>query len=165
MFIRDISREDDVVCGSDAPRRRPIMTYALWAVQGLLAIIFLFAGGMKLVLPLEVLTRQMPLPGLFVRFIGVAEVLGAIGLILPGLLRVWLGLTSVAAAGLVIIMIGAAVLTLAGGAVALALVPLVVGLLSAFVAYGRWRLVPHRGSAHSPLLLDLSISLPRFGVS
>jgi hypothetical protein len=141
------------------------MTYALWAVQGLLAIIFLFAGGMKLILPLEVLTRQMHLPGLFVRFIGVAEVLGAIGLILPGLLRVWLGLTSVAAAGLVIIMIGATVLTLAGGAVALALVPLVVGLLSAFVAYGRWRLVPHRGSAHSPLLLDLSISLPRFGVS
>ena len=114
------------------------MTYALWIVQVLLALMFLFAGGMKLVLPLEVLTEQMPLPGLFVRFIGVAEVLGAIGLILPGLLRIRPGLTPLAAAGLVIIMIGATVLTLAGGEVAMALIPLVVGLLSAFVAYGRW---------------------------
>ncbi len=135
------------------------MTYALWIVQGLLALIFLFAGGMKLVLPLEVLTKQMPLPGLFVRFIGLAEVLGAIGLILPGLLRIRPGLTPLAAAGLVIIMIGATVLTVAGGDVALALITLVVGLLSAFVAYGRWRLTPYRGptgsrnadSGHHPL--------------
>ena len=135
------------------------MTYALWIVQGLLALIFLFAGGMKLLLPLEALTQQMPLPGLFVRFIGVAEVLGAIGLILPGLLRIRPGLTPLAAAGLVLIMIGATVLTLAGGAVAPALIPLVVGFLSAFVAYGRWRLTPHRGptgsrnadSGHRPL--------------
>jgi uncharacterized membrane protein YphA (DoxX/SURF4 family) len=124
------------------------MTYALWIVQGLLALIFLFSGGMKLVLPLEELTAQTPLPGLFVRFIGVAEVLGAIGVILPGLLRIRPGLTPLAAAGLVIIMIGATVLTLAGGEVAPALIPLVVGLLSAFVAYGRWRLAPHRGSSH-----------------
>src|SRR5438309_6270191 len=116
------------------------MTYALWIVQGLLALLFLFAGGMKLVLPLEELTAQMPLPGLFLRFIGVAEVLGAIGLILPGVLRIRPGLTPLAAAGLVIIMIGATVLTLAGGAVALALIPMVVGVLAAFVAYGRWRL-------------------------
>jgi hypothetical protein len=114
--------------------------YALWIVQGLLAIIFLFSGGMKLVLPLEAMTGPIPVPGLFLRFIGVAEVLGAIGLILPGVLRIRPGLTPLAAAGLVIIMIGATVLTLAGGAVALALIPLVVGALAAFVAYGRWRL-------------------------
>jgi DoxX-like family len=120
------------------------MTYALWIVQGLLALIFLFAGGIKLVLPLEALTAQMPLPGLFMRCIGVAEVLGAIGLILPGLLRMRPGLTPLAAAGLMLIMIGATVLTLAGGAVTPALIPLGVGLLAAFVAYGRWRLVPHR---------------------
>ena len=118
------------------------MTYALWIVQGLLALTFLFAGGMKLVLPIEEMTKQMPLPlpGLFLRFIGVAEVVGAIGLILPGLLRIRPGLTPLAAAGLVIIMIGATVLTLAGGAVALALIPMVVGGLAAFIAYGRWRL-------------------------
>jgi hypothetical protein len=114
------------------------MNYALWIVQALLAAIFLFSGGMKLILPLEELTGQMPLPGLFVRFIGVAEVLGAIGLILPWLLRIRPGLTPLAAVGLVIIMIGATVLTLVGGDGALALIPLVVGLLSAFVAYGRW---------------------------
>jgi uncharacterized membrane protein YphA (DoxX/SURF4 family) len=122
------------------------MTYALWIVQGLLALLFLFAGGMKLVLPLDVLTsmgspNQIALPGWFVRFIGVVEVLGALGLILPGLLRIRPGLTPLAAAGLVIIMIGATVLTLAGGDVAPALIPLAVGLLSAFVAYGRWRFV------------------------
>src|SRR5436309_2834483 len=127
----------------------PIMTYTLWTVQGLLALLFLFAVGMKLILPLEALTKQMPLPGLFVRFIGVAEVLGAMGLILPGLLRIRPGLTPLAAAGLVIVMIGATVLTLASGAVAPALVPMVVGLLSAFVACGRWRLAPHRGPAGS----------------
>ena len=127
------------------------MTYALWIVQGLLALLFLFTGGIKLVLPIEVLTEGSPLPGLFVRFLGVAEVLGAIGLVLPGLLRIRPGLTPLAASGLVIIMIGAMVLALAGvvpgGGVAPVLIPLVVGLLSAFVAYGRWRLAPlGRGS-------------------
>ncbi len=123
------------------------MTYALWIVQGVLASVFLFAGGMKLILPLEKLAGPVPLPALFMRFIGVAEVLGAIGLILPGLLRIWPGLTQLAAAGLVIIMIGATALTLAGGDIVLALIPLVVGLLAAFVAYGRWRLAPLRGSS------------------
>ena len=122
------------------------MTYALWIIQGLLAALFLFAGGTKLILPIDVLTsmgspNQIALPGWFVRFIGVVEVLGALGLILPGLLRIRPGLTPLAAIGLVIIMVGATVITLAGGDVAPALIPLVVGLLSAFVAYGRWRLV------------------------
>ena len=122
------------------------MTYALWIIQGLLAALFLFGGGVKLVLPLEKLTEPMPvpLPGLFLRFIGVCEVLGGLGLLLPGLLRVRPGLTPLAAAGLVIIMIGATVITLVWSDVASALIPLVVGLLSAFVAYGRWRLAPHR---------------------
>src|SRR5215212_10809534 len=127
------------------------MTYVLWIIQVLLALLFLFAGGTKLVLPPDVLAsmgspNQVQLPGLFVRFIGVVEVLGALGLILPGLLRIRPGLTPLAAAGLVLVMIGAVVLTLAGvvpgGGVAPVLIPLVVGLLSAFVAYGRWRLAP-----------------------
>ena len=121
------------------------MTYVLWIVQVLLALLFLWAGGMKFAMPLEELTKQMPLPGPFLRFIGVAEVLGAIGLILPGLLRIRPGLTPLAAAGLVVIMIGATVTNLASGDVAMAPIPLVVGLLAAFVAYGRWRLAPLRG--------------------
>jgi uncharacterized membrane protein YphA (DoxX/SURF4 family) len=115
------------------------MTSALWIVQGLLALLFLFAGGMKLVMSIEDMTKEMPLPGPFLRFIGVAEVLGAIGLILPALLGIRPGLTPLAAAGLVIIMIGATVLTLASGGVAQALFPLVTGLLAAFVVYGRWQ--------------------------
>jgi len=96
------------------------------------------------------------LPGLFLRFLGVAEVLGAIGLILPGLLRIRPALTPLAAAGLVIIMIGATALTLAGGDVAAALIPLVVGLLAAFVAYGRWRLAPYRASSQPSVLRPAS---------
>jgi hypothetical protein len=118
------------------------MNYALWLVQGLLAALFLWAGGIKLVLPLEELTGPIPLPGLFLRFIGVCEVLGALGLILPGLLGIRPGLTPLAAAGLLIIMIGATVVTLMTGDVTMALIPLAVGLLTAFVAYCRWRLTP-----------------------
>ena|SRR5262249_6017282 len=116
---------------------QPMMTYTLWTVQGLLALLFLFAGGMKLALPVAELTKEMPLPGAFVRFIGVAEVLGAVGLILPGLLRIRQGLTPLAAAGLAIIMTGATVLTLAGGQIAAAPIPLVAGLLLVFVGYQR----------------------------
>jgi DoxX-like protein len=125
---------------------------ALWIVQVLLALLFLFGGGMKLVLPLEKLAGPVPLPGAFLRFIGVAEVLGALGLILPGLLRIRPGLTPLAAAGLVIIMIGATAIGLAVGDVAMTLIPLAVGLLAAFVAYGRWRLAPHRGSSDPSVL-------------
>lgn len=116
------------------------MNYALWIVQGLLALVFLFAGGMKLILPVEEMTQQIPFPGLFLRFVAVCEVLGAIGLILPGLTGIWPRLTSLAAAGLFLIMIGATAVTLAAGGIALALFPLVVGTLAGFVAYGRWRL-------------------------
>jgi hypothetical protein len=123
------------------------MNVALWIVQGLLAPLFLFAGGAKLVLPLDQMTGPVALPGWFLRFLGVAEVLGALGLILPGLLRIRPGLTPLAAAGLVIIMIGATVITLVGGMVAVALLNVVVVLLAAFVAYGRWRLAPYRDSS------------------
>jgi hypothetical protein len=88
--------------------------------------------------------KQMPipLPGWFLRFTGVVEVLGAIGLILPWLLRIRPGLTPLAAVGLVIVMIGATAYNLAAGDVASALITLVVGILAAFVAYGRWRRTP-----------------------
>ncbi len=120
------------------------MTYVLWIVQALLALVFLSAGTMKLVLPLDVLTAQTGLPGLFVRVVGVAEVLGGLGLILPGLLRIRPNLTPLAAAELVHVMIGATLVTLAvDGDAVLALLPLSVGVLTAFVAYGRWRLAPH----------------------
>lgn len=117
--------------------QRLIGNRVLWTIQALLAATFLFSGGMKLILPIQVLTAQMALPGLFVRFLGVAEVCGAIGLVLPGLLEIAEGLTPLAASGLLIIMTGATVLTIAAAGVAPALLPFVVGVLAAVVAYGR----------------------------
>jgi uncharacterized membrane protein YphA (DoxX/SURF4 family) len=113
------------------------MNRILWIAQALLAALFLFAGGMKLVLPIEMMTKQLPLPGWFLRATGTVEILGALGLILPGALRIAQGLTSLAAAGLVVVMIGATALTLRVGGGWSALFPAIVGLVAAFVAYGR----------------------------
>ena len=124
---------------------------ALWIVQGLLAALFLFAGGMKLITPVEVLSAMSPFPGEFIRFIGVCEVLGAVGLILPYALRILPGLTALAAAGLVVIMAGATVSTLAIGGGLLALPTLLFGLLAAFVAYGRRQPLPRTGLTRSAL--------------
>lgn len=129
----------------EAPPRRSTLNIVLWIVQVLLALLFIWAGGMKLVLPLEKLAGPVALPGALLRFIGVAELLGGLGLILPSLLRIRPGLTPLAAAGLVIIMIGAVIITLVGGGtggIGLAVIPGVTGLLAAFVAWGRWRLAP-----------------------
>jgi hypothetical protein len=110
----------------------------LWVVQGLLAALFLFAGVMKLVMSPEAMAGPVSLPIGFIRFIGVCETLGAIGLVLPGLLRIHAQLTPVAAAGLVIIMIGAVVISAAWMGVGAAILPLIVGVLAGSVAYGRW---------------------------
>ena len=121
------------------------MNRALWIVQGLLAALFLFGGTVKLMIPIEEMTAQMPLPGPFIQFIAVAEVLGGLGLVLPWALRILPGLTPLAASGLVIIMIGATTLTAAGvggGDAVSALFPGFVGLLCAFVAYGRFSSAP-----------------------
>jgi hypothetical protein len=96
-----------------------------------MAALFAFAGVMKLVPPSEALAAQSPLPVLFIRLIGVAEVLGAVGLILPAALRIRAELTPLAAACLAVIMAGAAVLTAATGALGGAVVPLSSGALSA----------------------------------
>jgi|SRR5215470_9035027 len=114
--------------------------YALWAIQGLLALVFLFAGGFKLLTPIEQMLQQMPIPlsGAMIRFIGTCEFLGAVGLILPGLLRMRPGLTPLAACGLVIIMIGATVYNVRVGTVGAAVFTVVLGILATFVAYGRW---------------------------
>jgi hypothetical protein len=122
--------------------KRPFITVTLWTLQVLLALLFLFAGGVKLVLAPDALKGPVELPIVFLRFIGIAEVLGAMGLILPGLLRIRPGLTPLAALGLMVIMIGATVTNLLGIGFGAALITLVVGLLAAFVAYGRWKVIP-----------------------
>lgn len=135
-------------------RRERIIHVALWTVQVLLALLFLFAGGMKLAAPPEALQGPIEFPLLFLRFIGVCEFAGGLGLILPGLLRIRTGLTPLAATGLVVIMIGATVTTVAGGMGAGAVVPAVTGVLAASVAYGRWTRVPLRAAPRRRLVLQ-----------
>lgn len=118
------------------------MNRLLWVVQALLALLFLFAGGTKLFMSAAKLTAQTPIPAGFLRFIGVMEILGGLGLVLPGMLRIRTALTPLAAVGLSIIMIGAVVVTIQTMGSALATLPFVTGALALFVAYGRWRLAP-----------------------
>lgn len=125
--------------GSSARSSRGANTL-LWVIQGLLAALFLFAGGTKLVLPIEKMTKDIHMPGLFLRFIGTCEILGAVGLILPWLTGIKRVLTPLAASGLVIIMTGATVITLRLG-VAQAVTPFVVGILLIVVAYARFQSV------------------------
>jgi uncharacterized membrane protein len=110
---------------------------ALWIAQGLLAVFFLFVGFMKLTAPAEMLATQFPLPAEFIRFIGICEMLGALGLVLPLALKIRPELTSLAAAGLTIIMIGATVVDFAVGYGAASLMPLVLGAIAALIAYSR----------------------------
>jgi len=131
------------------PTGKPIVNYALWTIQILLALAFLFAGVMKLLLPAEALKGPVPLPVLFLRFIGVCEALGAFGLILPGLFRIRTSLTPLAAAGLVIVMTGATVVNVVGGGITTGMITLVIGLLAAFVAYGRSQVAPLRERSRS----------------
>jgi uncharacterized membrane protein YphA (DoxX/SURF4 family) len=123
------------------------MNILLWIIQALLALMFLAAGGMKLWLPAEVLQSMGPpsqilFPGWFLKFIGLCEVLGALGLILPGIFRRQQYLTPLAAIGLTIIMIGAVIVTAMGPGFKFSIQPLITGLLCAFVAYARWKVRP-----------------------
>ena len=110
----------------------------LWIVQGLLAALFLFAGIMKLVTPGPALEQQAHMSATFLKFIGVCETLGGLGLVLPGIFRTRRELISIAALGLLIIMIGAVVITVKTSPATNAIFPAVTGVLCALVAYGRW---------------------------
>lgn len=125
----------------------------LWTVQALLALFFgLASGAPKLFLPPEMLALPIPLSDPFLKFIGVAEVLGALGLILPGVLRIQTGVTPVAAACLALVTACATVYQLMAGQPESAVFATVIGLIAAFVAYGRWRLAPLGGSSHRAVL-------------
>jgi len=112
----------------------------LWIVQGVLAAMFLLAGVPKLVMSAAQMAAPGPiqLPVLFIRGIGVCEILGAIGLILPGVTGIRPGLTPLGAAGLVIIMVGATVINIVDGPAAFAPVTAILGMLAATVVWGRW---------------------------
>jgi uncharacterized membrane protein YphA (DoxX/SURF4 family) len=122
------------------------MKYVLWVLQVLLGLAFVAAGFPKLIQPYAELAQQLAwvsdVPEVLVRFTGLAEVLGGVGLILPAATRILPWLTPVAAAGLALDMLLATLFHLVRGEVGGAVVPLLLGLLAALVAYGRWRIVP-----------------------
>lgn len=112
----------------------------LWTAQILVALLFLFAGSMKFIIPAAKMQQgPIALPIAFIHFIGICECLGALGLVLPGALRIRTWLTPLAAAGLTIIMIGATVITVVTMSVPAAILPAVVGVLTVTIARGRTR--------------------------
>ena len=121
--------------GASTNRRRTEVR--LWVTQGALAALFLFAGAGKLAMPAEELTRDSAFSAEFLRLIGTCEVLGAVGLILPWLIRVKPVLTPLAAAGLVVIMVGATVTVAVTMSPALALLDVAVGAAAFSVVAGR----------------------------
>ena len=135
-----------IASGRAAPRGNN----AVWTVQIVLALLFLFAGGMKLVMPAATLAQFTALPGAFMKFIGIAECSGALGLVLPGLTGIKRYLTPLAAVGLVTIMAGATTLMVTTGHVPGAAMPLVVGVLAATVARQRRSWIAREARAAEP---------------
>ena len=111
----------------------------LWVLQLLLAALFLFAGGAKLAMPAAQLAADSSLPAWFLRFIGVCEIAGGLGLILPWALGIRPALTPLAAACLAAIMAGAVIVSALEVGLLTALFPLVTGILVSIVARERWR--------------------------
>ncbi|MCX6045550.1 MAG: DoxX family protein [Chloroflexi bacterium] len=119
------------------------MKIFLWVLQVLLAAAFAAHGWLFLSPPAELLvTMNSMLPTWFRLFLGLAEVLAAIGLILPGLTRILPGLIPLAAAGLMIVMASASVLHVTRGEISSAITTAVLFILVTFVAYMRWKVTP-----------------------
>ena len=122
------------------------MNVVLWIVQALLAAVYVMVGSMKAVRPLEALSKRIAwvraLPAGFVRFIGIAEVLGAIGLILPMVTNIVPWLTVAAAAGLVLLQVCAIIFHVFRHETRMLLGNIVLLLLAAFVLVGRVAIVP-----------------------
>ena len=123
--------------------RRRLLGAALWTAQVLLAALFGMAGTMKLTTPLAQLAAKLPwtaeVPALLVRFIGAAELAGALGLLLPALTRIRPRLTPWAAVGLATIMLLASLFHLARGEASVIGMNFAFGAVALFVAWGRFR--------------------------
>lgn len=118
----------------------------LWVAQVLLAVAFGMAGAMKAFTPIGELAGSLPwvseVPAALVRFIGASELAAALGLVLPAATRIRPGLTVLAAGGLVLVMVLAAIFHLMRGEAGALPVNVLLGGLAAFVAWGRARKAP-----------------------
>jgi uncharacterized membrane protein YphA (DoxX/SURF4 family) len=118
----------------------------LWLAQVLLAVVFAMTGFMKLTISPAELAQTMPaglsLPLTLIRFIGFAEVAGAIGLILPSVTRILPVLTPVAAGALALVMALAGILHASRNEIASLGVVLVLGAIAVFVSWGRTTRAP-----------------------
>jgi putative oxidoreductase len=131
---------------SEGADRSRFLHVTLWVVQVLLAAAFLFAGIPKITQPIAELAAEMDWVGALapwlVRFIGVCEAAGALGLLLPTATRISPTLTPVAAIGLLLIMVFAAVFHALRGELAAIPVNVFLGALAAFIAWGRLKKAP-----------------------
>jgi uncharacterized membrane protein YphA (DoxX/SURF4 family) len=119
------------------------MNIVLWVLQVLLAVAFFLHGLLFLFPPADMLElMNSTIPPAFRIFLGVAEVLAAIGLTLPGITRILPWLVSAAAAGLMIVMISATILHTARGEVSSAITTAILFVAATFVAYMRWKVKP-----------------------
>jgi len=131
---------------AEQPRKRSGVSIFLWILQGLLAVAFLASGFMKAATPYAQLVADPRMAWVqdfsagFIQFIGVAEILGGVGLLVPSLTRIQPRLTPLAAAGLVLIMLGAAGTHLRRGEPFI--INLVLAALAAVVVWGRWKKAP-----------------------
>lgn len=116
---------------------RNAVNSALWTLQLLLAGLFLFAGAFKLTMPAAALVGQTGVPAPIMQFVGLAEVAGGLGVLLPGLVRVHRELTPIAAGGLALVMVGAVVISALRVSLGAAVMPFVVGVLLVAVVRGR----------------------------
>jgi hypothetical protein len=122
------------------------MNIALWAIQGILALTFLLAGFMKTFMPLATLKKSLSwvnsTPAIYVRLLGVAELLGAIGLILPGITGILPWLIIAAAVGAAIVMVGACIVHASQREYSTIIVTGVLLLMAVLIVVGRLAFVP-----------------------
>lgn len=121
------------------------MNIALWILQFILAAMFIMAGVMKSFMPIEQLVTQLPWvkdTGFLVRIVGVSELLGALGLLLPSLLRIKPMLTPIAACGLALIMILALIFHIIRGEIEVIGINIALAGIATCIAWGRFKKIP-----------------------
>ena len=122
------------------------LNIALWVVQSLLAAMFLMSGVMKLTSPIETIAESLPwvtaVPVALVRFIGLSELTGALGLLLPSIFKIKPQLTVWAARGLIAIMVLASVFHASRGEFSTIGMNVVLMAIALFIAWGRSKKAP-----------------------